>query len=49
MIYAFLAIIWFVGAIISRNSDYCIVGAIFIVANEVYRLRDYFEYKEVDE
>lgn len=43
MIYAFLAIIWFLIATISGNSDYWIVGAVFMVAFEVFRLRDYFE------
>ena len=49
MIYAFLALIWFVIAIVSGNSDYWIVGAVFIVANEVYRLRDYFECEEAED
>ena len=49
MIYAILAIIWFVIGTVSGNSDYWIVGAVFIVANEVYRLRDSFECEEEDE
>ena len=46
MIYTIVALIYFVLGLISRNNDYYIVGAIFMVANEVYRLRDYFEEAE---
>lgn len=46
MIYAIVALIHFVLGFISRNLDYSIVGAVFVVAFEVCRLRDYFEEAE---
>lgn len=49
MIYAIAALIYFVLGFISSNIDYYIVGAVFMVAFEVYKLRDYFECKEAGE
>lgn len=46
MIYAIVALIHFVLGFISSNTDYCIVGAVFMVAFEICRLRDYFEEAE---
>ena len=46
MIYAFVALIYFVLGFISTNTDYYIAGAVFVVAFEICRLRDYFEEAE---